>query len=317
MNEMPPVVIIGDGIIDAVQTSDAPPVLYPGGAGLNLAVGLARLGVSSALAARIGSDPNGFRLMRYLREEGVALINTPNVDFTGLVTSLRVDGEPSYHFTPSMYRRRIAFNAALRKAMAEAPLVAVNSFSFEDPAQVAALGDALAKTQGPRILDPNVRPRLVGDLDAFRQGFERTLPRATLVKLSDEDAGLLYGRDDDGIAAALLDRGVEGVLFTRGKSGASVFTRSGIGVSLPATALAAPIVDTMGAGDATLASVIAFILAEGMPGDEQSWRACLKRAMDIAAATCRSAGGALVRPASPISAHPRGSGDPGIKSASA
>ena len=60
----------------------------------------------------------------------------------------------------------------------------------------------------------------------------------------------------------------------------------------------APIVDTMGAGDATLASVIAFILAEGMPVDQASWRACLKQAMDIAAATCRSAGGALLRPAS-------------------
>ena len=229
-------------------------------------------GLACPRPLRRGSGPTAtaFASCAISARKASRLINTPNVDFTGLVTSLRVDGEPSYHFTPSMYRRRIAFNAALRKAMAEAPLVAVNSFSFEDPAQVEALGDALAHVEGPRILDPNVRPRLVGDLDAFRQGFERTLPRATLVKLSEEDAGLLYGRDDDGIAAALLDRGVDGVLFTRGKSGASVFTRSGIGVSLPATALAAPIVDTMGAGDATLASVIAFILAEGMPGRRSS-----------------------------------------------
>ena len=296
---MPPVVTIGDGIVDAVQTSDAPPVLYPGGAGLNLAVGLARLGVPSALAARVGADRHGFRLMRYLREEGVNLINTPNVDFTGLVTSLRVDGEPSYHFTPSMYRRRIAFNAALRNAMALAPVVAVNSFSFEDPRQAEALGDALDGATGLRILDPNVRPRLVSDLAAFRQGFERTLPKANLVKLSEEDASLLYGREDDGIAADFFARGVDVVLLTRGKAGAGVFTRTGIGVSLPATALSAPIVDTMGAGDATLASVIAFILAAGMPADQASWRACLKQAMDIAAATCRSAGGALLAPRSP------------------
>ena len=52
-------------------------MLYPGGAALNLAVGLARLGLPSLLAARIGLDRNGFRLMRYLREEGVRLVNTP------------------------------------------------------------------------------------------------------------------------------------------------------------------------------------------------------------------------------------------------
>jgi fructokinase len=297
---MEPVVTIGDGIVDAVRTSDAPATLYPGGAGLNLAVGLARLGLASALAARIGCDRHGFRLMRYLREECVALLNTPNADFTGLVTSLRVDGEPSYHFTPSMYRRRIAFDAALVEAMAVAPVVAVNSFSFDQGQQVAALIDALRPAGGLKILDPNVRPRLIGDLDAFREGFERTLPEATLVKLSEEDASLLYGNADDGLADILFERGVDAVILTRGKSGASVFTRSGVSASLPATSLPAPIVDTMGAGDATLACAIAFILIEGMPGDEASWRACLKQAMDAAAATCRSASGALVRPAASI-----------------
>ena len=192
-----PVVAIGDGIIDAVQTSDAPPALYPGGAALNLAVGLARLGVPSVLAARIGLDRNGFRLMRYLREEGVRLINTPNADFTGVATSRRRGGEPSYEFTPSLFRRRIAFNSTLLKAIAEAPAVAVNSFSYGDSQQADALCEALDSAHGMKILDPNLRPRLIADLDAFRRGFERTIGRATLIKLSDEDAGLLYGREDD------------------------------------------------------------------------------------------------------------------------
>jgi fructokinase len=288
-----PVVVIGDGIIDAVQTSDAPPLLYPGGAALNLAVGLARLGVPSVLAGRIGLDRNGFRLMRYLREEGVRLINA---DFTGVATSQRRGGEPSYEFTASLFRRRIAFNSTLLKAVAEAPAVAVNSFSFGDSGQADALCKALEAAPGLKILDPNPRPRLIADLDAFRAGFEKTSARANLVKLSDEDARLFYGRDDDGLAESLFERGVEIVLLTRGRLGASIFTRSGLNAAAPATALGPPIVDTMGAGDATLASVIAFILVEGMPRDKEGWRACLKRAMDIAAATCRSAGGALVRP---------------------
>jgi fructokinase len=291
-----PAVVIGDGIIDAVQTSDAPSVLYAGGAALNLAVGLARLGVPSVLAGRIGLDRNGFRLMRYLREEGVGLINTPNADFTGVATSRRRGGEPSYEFTASLFRRRIAFNSILLKAVAEAPAVAVNSFSYGDSAQADALCRALEAAPGLKVLDPNPRPRLIADLGAFREGFERTSAVANLVKLSDEDARLFYGRDDDGLAASLFERGVEVVLFTRGRLGASIFTRSGLHAAAPVTRLAPPIVDTMGAGDATLASVIAFILVEGTPRDNEGWRGCLKQAMDIAAATCRSAGGALVRP---------------------
>jgi fructokinase len=291
-----PVVTIGDGIIDAVQISDAPPTLYPGGAGLNLAVGLARLGIPSVLAARIGLDRNGFRLMRYLREEGVGLINTPSADFTGVATSRRQSGEPSYDFTPSLYRRRIAFNSTLLRAIAEAPAVAVNSFSYANPKQADALCAALNRAPGLKILDPNPRPRLIVDLDAFRDGFARAVRAATLIKLSDEDAKLLYGREDDGVAEALFERGVEIVLLTRGKHGASLFTRSGLSVVEPAASLPAPIVDTMGAGDATLASVIASILNEGMPRASEAWRACLRQAMDIAAATCRSAGGALARP---------------------
>ena len=214
MSAPPPVVTLGDAIIDAVQASGAA-ALYPGGAALNLAVGLARLGCASALAARIGSDRDGFRLMRYLREEGVRLINTPNADFTGVAMSQRRDGEPSYDFTPSLYRRRIAFNPTLLEAVAEAPAVAVNSFSYDDAAQAKALGDALDTAPGLKVLDPNPRPRLIADLDAFRKGFQRTARRSTLIKLSDEDALLLYGRDDDAVAESLFESGVETILYPR------------------------------------------------------------------------------------------------------
>jgi fructokinase len=125
MSALKPIVTIGDGIIDAVKLSDSPPTLYPGGAGLNLAVGLARLGIASVLAARIGLDRNGFRLMRYLREEASSSSIPPTPTSPA---SRRRGGEPSYDFTPSLYRRRIAFNSTLLKAIAEAPAIGVNSF---------------------------------------------------------------------------------------------------------------------------------------------------------------------------------------------
>ena len=296
MNAMRPVVTVGDGIIDAVARADGPPVLFPGGAGLNLAVGLARLGLPSVLAARIGLDRHGQRLMRHLREEGVTLINTRNTDYTGVATSERRDGEPSFHFTPSVFRRRIGFDQRLLQVIESAPAVAVNSFSFHTPGQAEALAVALDRAAGLRVLDPNPRPRLIGDFAAFRDGFARALRKANLVKLSVEDAQLLYAREDDGLAAMIFAHGVDALVLTRGRLGASVFTRSGLAASVPAATFAAPIVDTMGAGDATLASIVATILLDGMPDSNDSWQGCLRRAMDVAGATCRSVGGALVRP---------------------
>jgi fructokinase len=219
MSALKPIVTIGDGIIDAVKLSDSPPTLYPGGAGLNLAVGLARLGIASVLAARIGLDRNGFRLMRYLREEGVELINTPNADFTGVAASRR-RAELRFHAFSVPAAHRIQFNSSQGDSRSSGDRR--QFLSYADTKQADALSEALSRVTGLKILDPNPRPRLIADLEAFREGFERTIRTATLVRLSGEDAKLLYGREDDGVAESLFERGVEIVLLTRGKLGASL-----------------------------------------------------------------------------------------------
>ena len=91
---------------------------------------------------------------------------------------------------------------------------------------------------------------------------------ARLVKLSDEDADLFYGEPPETVAARLFAMGVEIVLLTHGSAGASVFTRGGLKASVPIAASDRPLVDTMGAGDATLATVVAFILRRGMPSTQ-------------------------------------------------
>ena len=103
------VVTIGDCIIDEIRAAGQPPRRYAGGAGLNLAAGIARLGLPSVLVTRLGQDRDGFWLLRYARDRGVRVVNTPGVDPTGIAISTREAGEPSYAFAPAMYRRRIAF----------------------------------------------------------------------------------------------------------------------------------------------------------------------------------------------------------------
>jgi fructokinase len=292
MTAKPSVVSIGDGIIDAVELSPGSIEHHSGGAALNLAVGLARLGLSAQLVTRFGADRYGFLIDRCLREEGVGIFNPLNVDFTGVALSRRVNGEPVYEFNPVMFRRRIAFTDNVIAAIAGAAAVAANSFPFDDAAQSDALVTAFSQAKGLTVVDPNPRPRLIADMAAYRDGAENAMRVARLVKLSDEDIGFLYG-DRKSAIERLFDLGVETLLLTHGKDGASLHTRAGLSVAVPIAIQVKPIIDTMGAGDATLATVIAFILREDMPQNAGRWRDCLEEAMRVAAATCAHAGGAL------------------------
>jgi fructokinase len=294
---MPSVLSIGDAIIDAVELSPGVIEYFPGGAALNLAVGIARLGLTSQLATRFGADRYGFLIERCLREEHVQIFNAPNVDFTGIASSSRRNGEPAYEFTPSMFRRRIAFTGQVLRAIGEASAVAVNSFPFDDARQTDALVTALRTASGLVVVDPNPRPRLIADMAAYREGAEKVMEVASLVKLSDEDVDLLYGGDQAEAVARLFGLGVATVLLTHGAKGASLRTKSGLSASVGIAAQTKPVMDTMGAGDATLATVIAFFLRHGMPGSPDGWRLCLDEAMRVAAATCASAGGSLRVPA--------------------
>ena len=294
---MPTLVSIGDGIIDAVEFAPADVRSFPGGAALNLAVGAARLGLRSRLVTRYGIDREGFLLDRHLREERVEILNPRNVDFTGIVRSTRTNGEPTYHFNSVMFRRRILFTDAVIDAIRKADAVAVNSFPFDNPTEVDALVRALGQANGLVIVDPNPRPNLIADIARYRIGAERAMRVASIAKFSDEDLTLLYGQTPAAdIAAHVFGLGVATILFTHGSEGAGVTTRDGVTASVPIARGERPVVDTMGAGDATLATTIAYILNRGEPSDERTWRACLSSAMRVAAATCASAGGALRLP---------------------
>lgn len=293
---MQPVVTIGDCIIDEIDTGDGPPRRFPGGAGLNLAAGIAKLGVASTLVTRFGQDRDGFFLLRYARDRGIDIVNSPTVDATGVAVSTRINGEPAYSFKPVMFRRRISFTVDALDRLSKAPVAAVNSFPFDQPRQAKALAAAFADTPGICIADPNPRPRLIADIDAYRQGFEDLLPFVSMVKLSDEDTSLLYGDSLEDVAERLFGFGVRTVLFSHGAGGATMVHENGLMVHVPIAVLPDPVVDTMGAGDATVASVIAFMVSNGMPETTAQWRRCLEAAMEVAAATCRQNGADLVLP---------------------
>lgn len=282
--------MIGDALIDEIREGGGVRELV-GGAALNVAVGLRRLGVATTLIAMVGDDVPGAHIREYLADHDVRLVESeaPHGSSRAIVTRSAA-GEPEYVFNEAAQRRSIRYSDEARTAIADADLVVVSCFPFDVPAEVdafvAALGDARL------AIDPNPRSGMLSDRELFVQGFERVVPGAAIVKVGADDAALLYDGDLGALRARLRDLGAEAVLATAGSDGAVLESDAGL-VSAPIAELPGRIVDTVGAGDATLAAV-----AAGLVTGEQDWSELLTRAMAVAAATCRAEGGLLRTPES-------------------
>jgi len=290
-------VVVGDAIIDELALEDGAGERWPGGAGLNLAVGLSILGWPVTLVASVGDDPDGRWLGRHLRHQHVRLLRTPTLDFTGVATSRRVGAEPTYEFNPPMLRRRLRLTDRVRAVIAGATAVVVNSFPFDDADQAGDLADAVEACTGLRVVDPNPRERLISDVADYRGGFEQVAARCQVAKVSDEDLRLLYGEVEEGWAVdRLLTLGLSAVLLTTGAGGCQLFMATGVRAEEPAADAPGTVVDTLGAGDATLASFVGDCVQDGLVVDEALLRRRLRRAMLVAAWTCRHPGGTLQIP---------------------
>lgn len=284
------VVVVGDALIDEIRDAGGVRELV-GGAALNVAVGLQRLGVPTTLIAMVGDDDAGAHIREYLVDHGVHLISSPSPRGSSrAIVTRSANGEPQYEFNEAAQGRSIRYSEQARQAIADAGLVVVSCFPFDAPVEVDAFVDAVS---GARVaVDPNPRAGMLSDREEFVRGFERVAGDAVIVKVGADDAALLYDGDLDGLRARLRGLGADAVLATAGSDGAVLESDAGI-VAAPISALPGRLVDTVGAGDATLAAV-----AAGLVTGEQDMQRLLIRAMDVAAATCRTEGGLLRTPES-------------------
>lgn len=288
------VVVIGDALIDEIRDDSGVRELV-GGAALNVAVGLRRLGAGATLIAMVGDDEAGAHIREYLSDHGVRLISSdaPRGSSRAIVQRA-ANGEPQYVFNEAAQKRSIRYSDEARAAIAAAGLVAISCFPFDVLAEVDALVEALGDARV--AVDPNPRAGMLSDREEFVRGFERLAASAAIVKVGADDAAILYDGDLDALRLRLRGLGAAAVLATAGADGATIDTKEGV-ASAPIAQLDGAVIDTVGAGDATLAAVAEGLVSES-PTELGEWRTLLLRAMDVAAATCRAEGGLLRTPES-------------------
>lgn len=292
----------GDALIDMLprqtEAGEAAFAPYAGGAVLNTAVALGRLGTPAGFFQGLSTDLFGEMLIAALHDSGVDTGYAARSDRPTTLAFVRlVDGQATYAFYDENTASRMLDIAVLPDLDDSVSALFFGGISLVVEPCGSAF-EALAMREAPRravMLDPNIRPGFIRDEAAYRARIGRMIALADIVKLSDDDLHWLEGPGPAAdLAAVLLDRGPKLVCITEGAQGATGFSRAGT-VSVPAQKV--QVVDTVGAGDTFNAGLLAGLDGAGTLTKEglaalplESLRAALDLGVRAAAVTVARAG---------------------------
>lgn len=258
------VAVLGEALIDLIVGDDGAYRPHLGGSPYNVAIGLARQGISVSYLSAVSDDTFGDQLHYSLRDQGV---DTPIARRSLWPTSLALvtiddDGMPSYR----LYREGIADkDTSFDEIQASLP----------DNLQIFHTGSlAITPSQLPKIhklfalmhekgvvvsLDINIRLRASIDTKVYLDGVRSLLPLADIVKASDEDLEPFHFASDarDAAERAYEEMGSGMLVLTEGSGGARLYTAGG---EIEKTSYPiARIEDTVGAGDTFHAAFLASL----------------------------------------------------------
>ncbi len=301
----PTVVALGESLIDLIGEVDASgEVAYharPGGSPMNVAVAAARLGTPTAFLTRLSTDAFGARLADHVAASGVDLRFAQRGPEPTSLAVVTLDAERNARY--AFYRTGtadVAYDPHPRPTLP--PSVAVGCVTLSlllEPARgafrdvVAASGRAAASGRVVWIADPNVRPALMPDREAFTREVDGWAGLVDVVKVSDEDLEHL-GLDEAEAARRWCAEGVRAVVVTAGDDGARLHRPDRPVLAVPGRSVA--VVDTVGAGDTFTAGLATGLAAIGGAAldvaalDDASWRSVLERAIAASSITCTRAG---------------------------
>jgi fructokinase len=279
----------GEALIDMLPRDTPEGAAFlpvPGGAVFNTAIALGRLGAPVAMYTGLSTDLFGTVLAEALAASGVE--NRAHVSDrpTTLAFVALAEGQASYAFYDENTAGRM-LSPADGPDMAGIEALFVGGISLtQEPCAQAYEGLAIGHGHLPLMIDPNIRPNFIGHEASFRARIERLLNAADIVKLSDEDMAWLGLTPEE-----VLDHGVKVLCVTEGAHGALALTREG---SVRVPAVAAKVVDTVGAGDTFNAGFLAGLrragaLRKAVPSEE-ALRAALELGVAAAAVTVSRAG---------------------------
>ncbi|XP_020083717.1 probable fructokinase-7 [Ananas comosus] len=271
------VVCFGEILIDFVPTvagvslAEAPAFKKaPGGAPANVAVGISRLGGSSAFIGKVGKDEFGYMLADILKKNKV---NNSGIRFdpgarTALAfVTLRADGEREF-----MFYRNPSADMLLKESELDIDLIKKASIFhygsislIEEPCRSTHLAALKIAKESGCILsyDPNLRLPLWPSSEAARQGIMSIWDQADVIKVSEDEISFLTEGDDpyddNVIQKKLFHANLKLLLVTEGQDGCRYYTKKFSG---RVKGIKVKAVDTTGAGDAFVSGILSNLASD-------------------------------------------------------
>lgn len=270
---------IGEALIDMIPEETGKEIKNTsafrpqcGGAPANVCGAFSKLGGKSNLLTCLGDDPFGDKLMDNFLENqiGSSYIKRTDEANTALAfVTLMEDGNRDFSF----YRKPSADMLLRPEDLEEKWFSNCDILHF---CSVALVRDPMKSAHDKAIdyaranqawisFDPNLRFPLWSDLEALRSTVLDYIPKADILKVSDEEidfiANGVEGTTEDRIRSLFIGN-VKMIIFTKGADGAEVYLKNGLHAYAPSEKVKA--IDTTGAGDAFIGSFLYQLHRDGM-----------------------------------------------------
>lgn len=262
------IVCAGEALVDMLprQTEDGSAAFMPvpGGAALNSAMALARLGGPAALLTGLSTDVFGRMLDDTLAGAGAdTALCVRSSRPTTLAFVHFVNGEATYQFLDENSAGRSMSVEDLPALPASVSAILFGGISLAQEPCGTAFETLITRHRDHTLtmFDPNIRPALIDDEAAYRARLDRMFASSDIIKLSQEDIRWLgFDGPDEQLVERLLGGSAALVIVTRGEEGCSAYTA---GLKMHVPTVSTDVVDTVGAGDTFNAAFLAGMYRYG------------------------------------------------------
>ncbi|MEH7308211.1 carbohydrate kinase family protein [Neobacillus drentensis] len=295
------VISLGEAFVDFIsmdQTNTKYQRLL-GGATVNLAVGIRRLGLPAYYLCKLGSDEISQFVEQELEKERVDTsfsVHAASKKICGVYVHLNEIGERYFHSYINLTPDEVLSDNELRREVFErAKIFYIGSGTLfhEQAKRTTKTALKYAKDAGNIIaFDANLRLKRWESEDHCRQTVSSFLKHADIVKLAEDELHFLTETDSLEAGIAQLSKLKIPYLFiTMGSKGACAVI-DGQQVFAPAPAVHA--IDTTGAGDAFMSALLYCFHEKGMPAKLSQIKEYLQYANKIGAAATTEIGSLTV-----------------------
>ncbi|MGC2869078.1 aminoimidazole riboside kinase [Proteus vulgaris] len=261
---------LGDAVVDLIPLQNMQYEACAGGAPVNVAAGVAKLGQQSGFIGRVGEDAFGHFMQKTLFDLGV---DTRAMEFdefhrtSTVLVSLQENGERDFTFLVAESADQFLTEKSLPAF--EKDILHFCSLALVNPICRSTLDCAIKniKESGSLLsFDINLRPQMWRDHEEMREVIDNYAHKADILKLSEDE--LTWMTQEVTLNNALKkleDYPARLKVITQGSKGCLVLTPN---TQVAFSAFIVECIDTTGAGDAFMSGLLAALAEYGFAEDE-------------------------------------------------